>query len=342
MDKVIIIAEAGVNHNGDINLAKKLIDIGADAGVDYVKFQTWITEEILDKDAPKADYQKRNDGEQTSQFEMLKKLELSHKDFEELSIYAQNKGVKFLSTPDEEKSLDFLSDHLNLPIIKVGSGEVTNIAFLRKIGQKKKDVILSTGMSGLGEVETAYNTLVKNGAKSVALLHCTSNYPAPYDTINLKAMLTLRDAFKTTVGYSDHTEGISVSLAAVALGAQIIEKHYTIDKNMEGPDHKASMSPEELKLLVKEIRIVEQAMAGNGRKEIQESEVETKKVVTRGLYYTQDLSKGDILTLDRLKAKRPVNGVSADNIDVFLGKKLKHSTKEGDPLKWGDIDFEEN
>jgi len=340
MGRVVIIGEAGVNHNGDIHLAKKLIDIGAEAGVDYVKFQTWVTELLLDENAPKAEYQKKNDGEETTQYQMLKSLELSYDDFIELNRYSIEKGVKFLSTPDEEKSLNFLVDKLNIPLIKVGSGEITNIPSLRKIGKKKMEVILSTGMSNLGDVENAYNALIESGAKSVVLLHCTSNYPAPYETINLKAMCTLREAFKTKVGYSDHSEGISVSLAAVALGAEIIEKHFTIDQNMIGPDHKASMSPDELKMLVKEIRIIEKAMAGSGRKEIQELEKETKKVVSKGLYFKESVLKGTRISEEMLNAKRPEKGISSSNLDICIGKKLRRDINVNEALTWGDLDFE--
>jgi len=342
MKNVVIIAEAGVNHNGDINLAKRLIDLGAEAGVDYVKFQTWVTELLLDKEAPKAEYQKTNDGELTSQFEMLKQLELSYDDFIELNRYSNEKGVGFLSTPDEERSLDFLTDTLKLPILKIGSGEITNIPFLRKVGKKNKDVILSTGMSTLGDVERAYNTLIDSGAKSVALLHCTSNYPAAYNSVNLRAMNTLATAFKTRIGYSDHTEGISVSLAAVALGAEIIEKHFTLDRKMQGPDHKASMSPEELKMLVKEIRVVEEAMSGSGLKRIQSSEISTREVVLKGLYFNKDIEKGSLITEEILIGKRPNNEISALDIDKCIGKKLKRDVTEGQPIKWRDIDFEED
>ncbi|MCE9538064.1 MAG: N-acetylneuraminate synthase [Bacteroidetes bacterium] len=340
MNKVIIIAEAGVNHNGDINLAKKLIDIASGAGVDYVKFQTWITEELIDKSAPKAEYQKLNDGEATSQYEMLKALELSFGQFRELKSYCDKKNVGFLSTPDEEKSLDFLVDDLGVELIKVGSGEVTNIPYLRKIGNKKKDVILSTGMSNLGDVELAYNTLLDAGAKNVALLHCTSNYPAPYNSVNLKAMLTLREAFKTDVGYSDHTEGIAVSLAAVALGATIIEKHFTIDKTLPGPDHKASMDPNELKALVVEIRNIEMALSGNGKKEIQISEKEIKSVVTKGIYLLYDIKEGEIITENMLVCRRPAKFIASNQFDLIVGKKVSRNINKGNSLKLSDIDFD--
>ena len=339
MHKVIIIAEAGVNHNGDVNMAKRLIDAAAIAGVDYIKFQTWITEELMDKDAPKAEYQKQNDGSETSQYEMAKKLELSFDDFRELKKYSDKIGVKFLSTPDEDKSLDFLSDELKLPILKVGSGEVSNIPFLRKIGSKKREVILSTGMSTIGEVEKAYYTLLQSGATSVALLHCTSNYPAAYEAVNLKAMLTLQTAFNTTVGYSDHTMGNEVSLAAVALGAKIIEKHFTLDINLPGPDHKASITPNELKQLVLQIRNVEKALLGTGTKTPHSSEIETKKVVSKGIYLNKDLKAGSFITDECIVMKRPAGELNSNMYDLIIGKKINKDLVNGEALKLNHLSF---
>lgn len=340
MSKVIIIAEAGVNHNGDINLAKKLIDVASGANVDYVKFQTWITEDIVDKSAAKADYQKNNDGSDTTQFEMLKRLELSFEDFKELKAYSEAKGVQFLSTPDDYKSLDFLADELQLPILKIGSGEVTNIPFLRRFGQKKKPIILSTGMSSIGEVEKAYYTLIESGAPSVTLLHCTSNYPASLESVNLKAMNTLASVFNTAIGYSDHTEGIEVSLAAVALGATVIEKHYTLDKNLPGPDHKASLEPEELKEMVLRIRNIEKAISGDGLKKSHNSEIETKKVVQKGIYLNKNVSSGEVITDEHLIMKRPVSALSAQDYDFVIGKTANKEIEEGEVLKLNDLNFE--
>lgn len=339
MERVLIIAEAGVNHNGSLEMAKKLVDAAADSGVDYVKFQTWITEELMDKGAPKAEYQKQNDGTETSQFEMAKKLELSFSEFRQLKEHCEKVGVNFLSTPDEAKSLDFLADELKVPLIKVGSGELTNIPFLRKIGSKKKDVILSTGMATIGEVEKAYYTLIQSGAKSVALLHCTSNYPAAYDSVNLKAMLTLKAAFNTTVGYSDHTMGNEVSIAAVALGAQIIEKHFTLDTSLPGPDHKASITPVELKQLVLQIRNVEKAIAGNGTKTPHASEIETKKVVSKGIYLNCDVKAGTVLSDDKLVMKRPAGELNAAMYEMVVGKKLTTDLAKGSQLKMEHLSF---
>jgi N,N'-diacetyllegionaminate synthase len=340
MSKVIIIAEAGVNHNGDIALAKKLIDVASEANVDYVKFQTWITEDIVDKSAAKADYQKNNDGEDSTQFEMLKRLELSFEDFKELKDYSESKGVKFLSTADDYKSLDFLADILNLPLLKIGSGEVTNIPFLRRFGQKKKPIILSTGMSTIGEVEKAYYTLLESGAPSVTLLHCTSNYPASLESVNLKVMDTLAKVFTTAVGYSDHTEGIEVSLAAVALGATVIEKHYTLDNNLPGPDHKASLEPGELKEMVFRIRNIEKAISGDGLKKVHNSEIETKKVVQKGIYLNKNVSSGEVITDEHLIMKRPVSALSAQDYDFVIGKTANKEIKEGEALKLNDLNFE--
>ena len=250
---VFIIAEAGVNHNGSIELAKKLIDVAKKANVDAVKFQTFKTEKIIGKFADKAEYQKENTGNSETQFEMVKKLELSYEEFKELRNYCNEKGIIFLSTPDDDDSLEFLVN-LGVDMIKIGSTEVTNLPYLKKIAQKNIPIILSTGMSTLGEVEKALNAIYDEGNKNVTLLHCTTDYPTSYEDINLRAMETLRNAFKTNIGYSDHTLGNEAAVAAVALGAKIIEKHFTLDKNLEGPDHKASLDPQELEKFVETIR----------------------------------------------------------------------------------------
>lgn len=340
-NSIIIIAEAGVNHNGDITLAKKLIDSAAEAAVDYIKFQTWITDDIVDLNAPKAKYQIEND-QSTSQYEMLKKLELSFDDFRKLKEYCDTVGVRFLSTPDDFKSLDFLVDELQLNVIKIGSGELTNIPFLKKIGSKQKEVILSTGMGSLGEVERAYYTLLDAGATKVSILHCTSNYPAAYDSVNLKAMQTLAQAFNTEVGYSDHTEGNEISIAAVAMGAKIIEKHFTLDKTMDGPDHKASINPYELSLLVNQIRNTEKAISGNGVKRIHPSEVETKKVVSKGIYLTSDINTGEVLTDKHLIFKRPVGKLSASDYGLIIGRRVNKNITKGSALGLEDVKFEQS
>lgn len=314
---VYIIAEAGVNHNGKLDLALKLCDGAKEAGVDAVKFQTWKTENIVTAQARQAAYQTENTGVEESQFDMLKKLELSYDHFRYIHDYCKKIGIDFLSTPDEEESLEFLVS-LGLPFIKVGSGEVTNIPYLRKIASCGKPVILSTGMSTLAQVATAYDTLLQAGAPTVSLLHCTTNYPCPYDEVNLRAMQTLKDAFKCQVGYSDHTMGTEIPVAAVAMGAEIIEKHFTLDRTMEGPDHKASLEPAELKLMVEQIRHIEVAM-GDGIKRPNKSEAENAKVVQKSILAKRPIKMGETLTEEMLTVKRAGAGISASLWDNVIG-----------------------
>ena len=314
---VYIIAEAGVNHNGKLDLALKLCDAAKEAGVDAVKFQTWKTENIVTAQARKAAYQTENTGVEESQFDMLKKLELSYDHFRYIQDYCKKIGIDFLSTPDEEESLAFLVS-LGLPFIKVGSGEVTNMPYLRKIASCGKPVILSTGMSTLAQVAIAYDTLLKAGAPKVSLLHCTTNYPCPYDEVTLRAMQTLKDAFKCQVGYSDHTMGTEIPVAAVAMGAEIIERHFTLDRTMEGPDHKASLEPAELKLMVEQIRHIEVAM-GDGIKRPNRSEAENAKVVQKSILAKRPIKMGETLTEEMLTVKRAGAGISASLWDNVIG-----------------------
>ena len=314
---VYIIAEAGVNHNGQLDLALRLCNAAKEAGVDAVKFQTWKTEIIVTAQARQAAYQTKNTGVEESQFDMLKKLELSYDHFRYIQDYCKKIGIDFLSTPDEEESLKFLVS-LGLPFIKVGSGEVTNIPYLRKIASCGKPVILSTGMSTLAQVAIAYDTLLKAGAPTVSLLHCTTNYPCPYDEVNLRAMQTLKDAFKCQVGYSDHTMGTEIPVAAVAMGAEIIEKHFTLDRTMEGPDHKASLEPAELKMMVEQIRHIEVAM-GDGIKRPNKSEAENAKVVQKSILAKRPIKKGEVLKEEMLVAKRVGKGISASLWDNVIG-----------------------
>lgn len=330
---VYIIAEAGVNHNGQLDLALKLCDAAKDAGVDAVKFQTWKTESIVTAQARQATYQTVNTGVEESQYDMLKKLELSYDHFRYIQDYCKKIGIDFLSTPDEEESLEFLVS-LGMPLIKVGSGEVTNIPYLRKIGAQKKPVILSTGMSNLAQVATAYDTLLAAGAPSVALLHCTTNYPCPLDEVNLKAMCTLRDAFKCQVGYSDHTMGLEVPVAAVALGAEIIEKHFTLDRAMEGPDHKASLEPAELKMMVYHIRNIELAL-GDGIKRPNKSEADNTKVVQKSILAKVPINKGEVLTEDKLVSKRAGAGISSVHWDVVVGTTAVKDYEIDEPIVFG-------
>lgn len=332
MNKTYIIAEAGVNHNGSKELAYKLCDAAKAAGVDAVKFQTWKTEKICTKKASLATYQEANiKGDSNSQFDMLKKLELSYDDFIDIKDYCEKIGIQFLSTPDEEWSLQFLCS-LNLPFIKVGSGEVTNIPYLRKIAAKHIPVILSTGMSDIAQVGAAYNTLMEYGAPEIKLLHCTTNYPCPMSEVNLNAMLTLREAFKCEVGYSDHTLGIEVPIAAVALGATIIEKHFTLDTNMPGPDHKASLNPEQLKTMVDGIRNIEVAL-GTGVKEPNASEKAICKVVLKSIVAARSIKKGETLTDESLTVRRSDNGIPAKYWDIVIGTQAIRDYEEDEPIK---------
>lgn len=329
---VYIIAEAGVNHNGRLDLALKLCDVAKEAGVDAVKFQTWKTENIVTASARQAAYQTENTGVEESQYDMLKKLELSYAQFEEIQQYCKKIGIDFLSTPDEEESLEFLMKTLHLPLVKIGSGEVTNIPYLRTIASYHKPVILSTGMSTLAQVAAAYDTLLNAGAPSVSLLHCTTNYPCPYDEVNLRAIQTLKDAFKCQVGYSDHTMGTEVPVAAVAMGAEIIEKHFTLDRNMEGPDHKASLDPQELKLMVQQIRHIETAL-GDGIKRPNKSEAENAKVVQKSILAKRPIKKGELLKTDNLTVKRAGEGISSVHWDVVVGTQAQYDFDIDEPIR---------
>lgn len=331
MGKVLIIAEAGVNHNGKLDLAYKLCDAAKESGVDIIKFQTWNTDLVITKNTRMAEYQAENLSSSESQYEMLKKLELSYAHFRLVKEYCDNIGVRFLSTADERESLDFLID-LGIDLVKLGSGEITNIPYLRYVGGLNLPVILSTGMSNLAQVANAYDTLVNAGANDVSILHCTTNYPCPMDEVNLKAMCTLRDAFKCPVGYSDHTMGTEVPVAAVALGAEIIEKHFTLDRTMEGPDHKASLEPAELKLMVQQIRNIEAAL-GDGIKRPNKSEVENAKVVLKSILAKCPIKKGELLTPDNLVVKRASSGISATHWDVVVGTKALCDYDIDEPIK---------
>ncbi|WP_257659166.1 N-acetylneuraminate synthase [Parapedobacter lycopersici] len=338
-NKVLIIAEAGVNHNGDIKLAKKLIDSAVDAGADIVKFQTFIAENVISKNAIKADYQKAVTGEEESQLEMVKKLQLKFNDFRDLEKYCGEKGIQFLSTPFDMDSIEFLAD-LNKGIWKVPSGEITNFPYLKKIGGYNEKVILSTGMSTLGEIERAIDIIVKAGTSkdNITLLHCNTEYPTPMRDVNLKAMLTIKNAFATPVGYSDHTLGIEVPVAAVALGAKVIEKHFTLDKNMEGPDHRASLDPAELKQMINAIRNIEQAL-GNGTKTPSESERKNIEIARKSVHIARNLRKGHVLSEDDLTVKRPGNGISPILIDEIIGCKLRSDMTKDAMLQLKDIEW---
>jgi len=333
-DNVFIIAEAGVNHNGDLNLAFKLVDAAKKAGADSIKFQTFRTEKIMTKFANLANYQKKNTGSQSFQYEMIKKLELSYQEFIKLKEYCDITKIMFLSTPDDEDSLDFLVNELKIPIIKIGSGELTNLSFLKKIAAKNRPVIMSTGMSNLGEIEDALNTInIINPNIEIYVLHCTTNYPTSFDEVNLKAMVTIGRAFKIPVGYSDHTLGIEVPIAAVAMGAKIIEKHFTIDKSLSGPDHKASLEPGELKKMVEAIRNIEIAL-GNGIKKANKNEIKIMKVVRRSLIAARDIKKGETIKKSDIAIKRPEIGILPKYREIITGMKLLKSIKQDKPFQW--------
>lgn len=321
MNKIVIIAEAGVNHNGDINLAKKLIDAAADAGVDYVKFQTFKAEKLVSKSAKKADYQVENTGNNDTQFEMLKKLELTEEMHHELVLYCDKKHISFLSTPFDLDSIFFLKQ-LGIHIGKIPSGEVTNLPYLRQMAKAFPELIVSTGMCDMEEIEQAILALIAAGAKKdhITVLHCNTEYPTPMADVNLKAMLTIGKELDIKVGYSDHTLGIEVPIAAAALGATIIEKHFTMDKTMEGPDHKASLDPSELKQMVTAIRNIELAISGSGYKEPSESEKKNKLIARKSIHLNVSVKKGDKIKEEHLLMLRPGDGLSPFVIDKIIGQ----------------------
>lgn len=319
MDKVLIIAEAGVNHNGSLDNAKKMVDAAKNAGVDIVKYQTFDVDSMTSKNADMAEYQKENIGAVKSQKDMLLGLTLTKDEFRELSEYCVEKNIKFLSTPFDIDSIYFLNE-LGCDIWKIPSGEITNYPYLVEIAKTGKPIILSTGMCELAEVEAALNLLKENGAGEVSLLHCTTEYPTPYEDVNLKAMQTLKDKFGLMVGYSDHTKGIEVPIAAVAMGATIIEKHFTLDKNMEGPDHKASLEPDELKAMVDSIRNIEKAL-GNGVKKPANSEIKNIAIARKSIVAKSDIAEGEIFTEYNITTKRPGNGISPMKWNDVLGTK---------------------
>ncbi|WP_446787829.1 N-acetylneuraminate synthase [Macellibacteroides fermentans] len=326
MKKVLIIAEAGVNHNGSIELAKKLVDAAALAGVDYVKFQSFKAENLVSKDAKKAEYQQINmaDGND-SQFTMLKKLELSPEQHIELIAYCNEKGIKFFSTAFDLESIDFLAS-LKLGLWKIPSGEITNYPYLKQIALKKEPVILSTGMCDMTDIDNAIQVLLKFGVtkEQITVLHCNTEYPTPMHDVNLNAMQTIADKFEVNIGYSDHTKGIEVPIAAVALGATVIEKHFTLDKTMEGPDHKASLEPQELIAMTTAIRNIEMAL-GSGEKKVTSSEINNKSVARKSIVASQYIQVGDVLTESNLTVKRPGTGISPMLWENVLGTKATKS-----------------
>ncbi len=318
MKKVLIIAEAGVNHNGSLETAKKLVDAACESGADIVKFQTAKLGSLVTKYAPMAGYQKENMREDSSQAQMLKRLLLPFDDFKELSRYCKMVGIQFLSTPFDLESIDFLKG-IGADLWKIPSGEITNLPYLERVARTGEPIIMSTGMCVLQEVRDALDVLKRNHAGEIILLHCTTQYPTPYQEVNLKAMLTLRDTFGCQVGYSDHTLGIEIPVAAVAMGATVIEKHFTLDRGMEGPDHKASLMPGELKAMVSAIRNVELAL-GDGRKEPAGSELANLAVARKSIVAACGIKKGEEFTTQNLTTKRPGDGISPMEWYRVLGK----------------------
>lgn len=318
--KTFIIAEAGVNHNGDVGTAKKLVEAASESGADAVKFQTFKTENLVSHYAQKAEYQTQSTGENGSQYEMIKKLELDVNAHKELIEYCREKNIMFLSTAFDPDSIDLL-ENLGLEIFKIPSGEITNLPYLRKIGKLGKKVFLSTGMSDMDEIKNALDVLIKSGTKieNITVLHCNTEYPTPFEDVNLRAMLSIKEVFNVSVGYSDHTTGTEVPVAAVALGASIIEKHFTLDRNMPGPDHRASLEPGELKAMVSAIRNIEKAM-GDGIKRPSPSELKNRAAARKSIVASRDIKKGEVLSEDIISTKRPGTGISPMKWDSVVGK----------------------
>ena len=335
MKRVIIIAEAGVNHNGDINKAKQLINKAVEASVDYIKFQTFKTELCISKNAVKADYQIENtQNSSESQLEMVKKLELSFDQFVELEKYCNQKNIKFLSTGFDSESLTFLAQ-LGVTIAKIPSGEITNLPYLRQVASLFPEVILSTGMATIDEIKDAVKVLTDNGVSKdkITILHCNTEYPTPMEDVNLKAMLHIQRELGLPIGYSDHTLGIEVPIAAVALGATVIEKHFTLDKTLPGPDHKASLEPNELKAMVSAIRNIEKAIGGSGLKEVSKSEEKNKPIARKSIVASTDIKKGDTFTPENLTVKRPGTGISPMQWDEVIGKEAKRDFQEDELIE---------
>jgi len=336
---VLIIAEAGVNHNGTLDLAKKLIDAAAQAGADIVKFQTFKAGKLVSKEARQAEYQKTNlkDGDD-SQYNMLKKLELDESMHFELIDYCQLKGITFLSTGFDDESVELL-DRLGMLFYKIPSGEITNKPYLQRIAKKNKPVVISTGMADLHEIKDALDVLTGEGLElsMITVLHCNTEYPTPMEDVNLKAMHSIRDTLNVKIGYSDHTRGIEVPIAAVAMGAEVIEKHFTLDRNMEGPDHKASLEPTELKAMVDAIRNIELAISGSGVKEASNSEKKNKTIARKSIHLAKNIKSGETIHSSHLIMKRPGDGISPMFIEKILGRTASKDLEEDSKLKWEDI-----
>ncbi|MHA7608248.1 N-acetylneuraminate synthase [Elizabethkingia meningoseptica] len=335
MTKTIIIAEAGVNHNGSMENAFKLIDAAVDAKVDYIKFQTFKTENLVSKSAKKADYQIQNTGDaDDSQFEMLKRLELSHENHEVLIDYCKNKNISFFSTAFDLDSLDYLKK-IGLDLVKIPSGEITNLPYLRKAAQLFRKVIISTGMCTMEDIEAAVDVFLKEGVlkENITILHCNTEYPTPMKDVNLKAMLSIRNSFGTDVGYSDHTIGIEVPIAAVAMGASIIEKHFTLDKTLPGPDHAASLEPHELKAMAMAIHNIDLAISGDGIKKPSQSELKNIEIARKSIVASKNILKGEMFSLENITIKRPGSGISPMKWDEVIGETAKKNFSTDDLIE---------
>jgi N-acetylneuraminate synthase/N,N'-diacetyllegionaminate synthase len=327
---VFIIAEAGINHNGSLINAKKLVDIAVKAGADAVKFQTYKAENVVISKVDSAEYQKKNTGKKLTQLELIKKYELRYGDFESLKKYCDKKKIIFLSTPHSFDAIDFLEKLV--PAYKIGSGDLINIPFLKHVAEKNKPIILGTGMATLIEVKKAIRIIKKQGNNNIIILHCTTNYPAAYEDVNLNAMVTMKKEIKCVVGYSDHTLGFTVPIIATALGAKIIEKHFTIDKKLSGPDHKASLELDELKEMINEIRKTEKIL-GRSDKKPTKSEKQIMNLIRKSLVAKQNIKKGDKITKNMISIKRPGTGLSPSDFEKIIGKKAKKSILKDQVIK---------
>ena len=337
-NKVTIIAEAGVNHNGELDKALQLIEVAAIAGADFVKFQTFKTENLVDKKAQKASYQEKNINDVGSQFDMLKKLEIPEEWYEQLISHCNKNNIGFLSTGFDEECVDFL-DEIGCLLFKVPSGDITNKRYLEHIALKGKPMVISTGMATTDEIKDALDTCKEMGVKlsDITVLHCNTQYPTPFEDVNLMAMLAIANEFDVAIGYSDHTMGIEVPIAAVALGATLIEKHFTLDRSLPGPDHKASLEPLELKAMVASIRNIEMALSGSGKKEPSLSEINNKTAARKSIHLTSDISAGTTIKEAHLKMLRPGDGISPMEIDNVIGKVARKDLSANSKLNWKDI-----
>lgn len=332
---VYVIAEAGVNHNGSVKNAFKMIDCAKECGCDCIKFQTFKTDALVTSNAPKADYQMRNTNGSNNQFAMLKSLELNDREFEELKAHCNEIGIEFMSTPFDIESVDVL-EKIGVTRYKISSGDINNKQLLQYVAKTGKSMVVSTGMSTIEEVRKAVDWIEQVGNHQITLLHCTSNYPTSYDEVNMKAMQTLQQKFGYPIGYSDHTKGDLASIVAVAMGATVIEKHFTLDKNMEGPDHKASLNVEELKEMVDDIRAVETIM-GSGVKQPMKSELNTRSVARKSVVLAHNIQKGEILKKEDLVLKRPGNGLAPEYLDELIGKVLVRNMRAEEMITWKDV-----